>query len=318
MGDHKQDASELHLRTLMTIAVADGEVHAEETRVIAEVAVRLGCEVEATSLKPSSLSRSVRGLEGAQRRQEVLEDAMRVASADGVIHGDELRCIKFLCEAWSLPTPEVSGVDWGKVMGMDPVDSGERASTAGMESPPRRSDASKSAAFRAVRRGAEAPSEDTLRLVRLILVGLAGLGLASLLEATTTNLLPSEAVLRPSDLQLMGRSSDMSVMERQLSSGVRLISIGGAYWAYIPALCCLVSLCVVSVLGGAGGLGRVDGGVAAVLAMLGYAGPRLQGVVSQSSSENAMVLVMGLSITIGSFGIGWLGSSVATRGMPPS
>ena len=84
MGDHPPDTNELHLRTLKTIAVADGEVHAEETRVIAEVAGRLGCEVEVAILKPSSLSRSVRGLEGAQRRQEVLEDAMRVASADVV------------------------------------------------------------------------------------------------------------------------------------------------------------------------------------------------------------------------------------------
>lgn len=203
-------------------------------------------------------------------------------------------------------------------MGTDPLQSGEQAPSAEPDSRKRPSDVGQSAAFRSVRHDDGAPSEATLRVVRLVLVGLAGLGLASLLEVMILNLLPSDAVLRPASLRVIEPSNDVGVMDRQLGSGDRLISVGGAYWRYIPALCCVVALCVVSVLGGAGGLARCDGGIAAVVSLLGYAGPRLQGVVSSSPWENALVLGVGVLILIGSFGIGWLGSSLATRGMASS
>lgn len=109
-----------YLGALLSLAASDGEVSEVERSKLSWIADRQGWDDSLEDVRPWTLAAVTRTLENDELRNQFLVDAVDVASCDSVIHQQELECIRYITDAWSLKLPAMPGVDWTEVTPRDP------------------------------------------------------------------------------------------------------------------------------------------------------------------------------------------------------
>ncbi len=291
------DEKGVYLRALFTIANADGEVSPSELETITEIARRMGrVEDDLGSIRPSSLSRAARTIIKDEYRRAFLGDAVAVASADGVLQGDELRCIKFLCEAWKVEPPPVAGVSWKRVQGMDPrkSDRVSKVDGSGRRTGSGRDRARGSGSTRAAGTAAGDPVEPLEAeapggAARVFLVTFAVAGLAGLLESVFSILASS--------------------------AGSLAILAGATVPAVIMLICGVAALVPVALMAGKIGARQGEAGIGGALGVLVIMLIGLSRIAwaETKTADQAITIALGVVATIGAFGLAWALSGLTRR-----